>query len=146
MWFPVAWMIALCAWAAGAGQQPPEIRGDYLEARSNHVFGCYCEWSGEAVTGGREAILAWEFKTGDFRGVSLAGVKAVAVIVAPATLSAGYATRDTLLFFDGAVSEEQRGAALALLRESYGRLGIAIAGCWLQESLDDSAGEIPQAS
>jgi len=56
------------------------IHGFYVEDRSNHVHGCYCEWSGESQTGGREAILAWHFLGGQYGGVELAGAKAAAVI------------------------------------------------------------------
>jgi hypothetical protein len=102
--------------------QPSVIAGDYLESRSNHVFGTYCEWSGERMTGGREAILAWWIKEGSMRGVSLAGVKIAAVIVGEATLSTGAAPRTSILFLDSAASPAQREAAESLLRERYGQL------------------------
>lgn len=103
-------------------QQPSGIAGDYLESRSNHVFGTYCEWSGERMTGGREAVLAWSVKEGSWRGVSLAGVRMAAVIVGEATLSTGAAPRTSVLFLDSAASLAQREAAESLLRESYGPL------------------------
>jgi hypothetical protein len=103
-------------------QHPSEILGDYVEVRSNRVYGCYCEWSGEAVTGGKEAILAWDFKAGEFRGVSLAGVKIVAVIIGQSTLSQGLAPRHSVLLIDKAAAKEQQEAAHALLRTLYGQL------------------------
>ena len=42
------------------GQAPSPIGGQYIEARSGHVYTCGCLYSGEQVTGGREAILAFE--------------------------------------------------------------------------------------
>ena len=105
-----------------SAQPPSVIAGDYLESRSNHVFGTYCEWSGERMTGGREAILAWWIKEGSWRGVSLAGVKIAAVIVGEATLSTGAALRTSILFLDSAASPAQREAAESLLRERYGQL------------------------
>jgi hypothetical protein len=113
--------VALLAWPVG-GQQRREVIGDYIEGRSNHVYGCYCEWSGEGQTGGREAILAWAVRQGSFDGVSLAGVKMAAVIVAEKTLSMGQAPRTSILFFDSAASAAQRQAAERLLRQRYALL------------------------
>jgi len=115
-----AWL-TLLALMASAGQRL-EIAGDYLEGRSNHVYGCYCEWSGEGVTGGREAILAWGIQAGRFDGVLLAGVKMAAVIVGEGTLSMGQAPRTSILFFDSAASPAQRRAAERLLRQRFSRL------------------------
>ena len=114
-------MVALLAWPAW-GQQRQEVSGDYIEGRSNHVYGCYCEWSGEGVTGGREAILAWGIREGSFDGVSLAGVKMAAVIVGERTLSMGEAPRTSILFLDSAASAAQRQAAERFLRRHYARL------------------------
>ena len=63
------------------------ITGDYLEARSNHVLTCGCLFSGEMVTDGREAILAWKFDGGSYQGALLEGVKVVAVLNGPGMLS-----------------------------------------------------------
>ncbi len=112
----VLWALPACA------QQRSQVAGDYLEGRSNHVYGCYCEWSGEGVTGGREAILAWSVQQGRFEGVSLVGVKMAAVLVGEATLSMGAAARSSILFLDGAASPAQRQAAERLLRQQYGWL------------------------
>jgi hypothetical protein len=100
--------------------QSGAIRGLYVEDRSNHVHGCYCEWSGQSQTGGREAILAWRFREGGYSGVPLAGAIAVAVIRGEATLSMGFATRQSVLFID-AQSLAQRRAAESLLRDKYER-------------------------
>jgi len=114
-------MFALLAWPS-CGQQRREVIGDYIEGRSNHVYGCYCEWSGEGVTGGREAILAWAVREGSFEGVSLAGVKMATVIVGESTLSMGQAPRTSILFFDSAASPAQRQAAERMVRRHYARL------------------------
>ncbi|GIU73635.1 MAG: hypothetical protein KatS3mg004_0722 [Bryobacteraceae bacterium] len=95
------------------------IHGLYLEDRSNHVHGCYCEWSGESQTGGREAVLAWHFLGGAYGGVDLAGARAAAVVRGEATLSMGQATRSSVLFID-ASTPEQRRAVEAMLRDKYG--------------------------
>lgn len=105
-----------------SAQQPAEIAGEYIEGRSNRVYGCYCEWSGEGVTSGREAILAWHVRAGEFRGTPLAGVKVAAVLVAESTLSKGAAPRKSILFVDSASSKAQQQAIETLLREQYGQL------------------------
>jgi hypothetical protein len=114
-------MGALLACAAG-GQQRQEVAGDYIEGRSNHVYGCYCEWSGEGQTGGREAILAWAVQQGSFEGVSLDGVRMAAVIVGEHTLSMGEPPRTSILFIDSAASAAQRRAAERWLRRQFARL------------------------
>jgi len=109
-------------------QQTKEIRGYYLETRSNQVYGCYCEWSGQAITAGREAVLGWAFRTGQYRGVELAGVKVAAVIVGQGSLSAAKGPRGHVLIFDPSATKDQQQAAQAFLAEEYGELlGEAVA-------------------
>jgi hypothetical protein len=107
---------------AASAQQPNEIRGDYLETRSNQVYGCYCEWSGQAITAGREAILGWAFRTGEYQGVDLAGVKVAAVIIGQSSLSATTGPRGHVLFIDPSATGDQQQAAQAFLAEEYGGL------------------------
>jgi hypothetical protein len=122
MRFPGICTTALILGTLGLAQNPSEVSGDYLEVRSNHVHGCYCEWSGEAVTGGREAILAWNITSGSYAGISLAGVKIVAVVVGQRTLSVGSTPRNSVVFFDEAATKEQRRAAQDLIRQHYTQL------------------------
>jgi len=105
-----------------AAQTSTVVQGDYIEDRSNHVYGCYCEWSGESQTGGKEAVLAWHIRQGEYRNTPLAGVKMAVVMVGEQTLSMGAASRKSILAVDSAAGEEQRQAAEALLREKYAAL------------------------
>ncbi len=121
------WCSCICATILLFGlvafaQQQTDIRGDYLETRSNQVYGCYCEWSGQAITAGREAILGWAFSAGEYRGVDLAGVKVAAVIVGQSSLSATTGSRGHVLFFDPGTTKAQQQAAQAFLMEKYGDL------------------------
>ena len=95
------------------------IRGDYLEARSNHVLTCGCLFSGEMVTDGREAILAWKFDGGSYQGTSLEGVKVVAVLNGPGMLSLPGQARRAVLYIDGAGSESQRASVVSFLQQTY---------------------------
>ena len=82
--------------ALGASASAPT--GDYVEARTASVFAGACHYSGEYVSDGREAVLAWHFKAGDWHGVSLAGLSAVAVVRADNNLAeADRAPRDGAL-------------------------------------------------
>ena len=78
-------------------------------------------------------------RTGEFRGIDLAGVKVAAVIVGESSLSAGPAPRKSVLFFDPSVTKAQQQAAQALLAAEYGALlgeslGIHIAPVEFHES------------
>jgi hypothetical protein len=109
--------------AAPLGAQTSGIlSGDYIEGRSNHVYGCYCEWSGESQTGGTEAIVAWNIRSGAYRGASLAGVRLAAVIVGESTLSQGSPPRKSVVVVDSAASEIQRKAVEELVGGEYSRL------------------------
>jgi len=116
---PIAlWLPVFLASAAPA----ETLLADYVEDRSNRVFGCYCEWSSENVVSGREAILAWHVRSGCYRGVDLAGVSVAAVIEGEDNLSRGHPPRKSVLIVSEAASPEQRRAAEAWVRDHYGAL------------------------
>ncbi len=105
------------------GIGPPDagvIEGLYLEERSNHVHGCYCEWSGESQTGGREAILGWQFVSGEYHGIDLAGARAALIVRGERTLSIGASQRQSVIILDSSASPEQRRAMESLIRDKYG--------------------------
>ncbi len=124
-------------------KQSNEIRGDYLETRSNQVYGCYCEWSGQAITAGREAILGWAIRNGEYRGVDLTGVKVAAVIIGETSLSATTGPRRNVLFFDPAATKDQQRAAQAFLTKEYGEvLGESAAVHIMPVEFHEGSGEI----
>jgi hypothetical protein len=99
------------------------VTGDYVEARSNHVYTCACLAGSEQSGGaGREAILAWSTQEGSFRGIPLAGVKVAAVMVGDDILTSEAAPRKSVLYLDGIASAEQQQALLELFGREYGRL------------------------
>lgn len=106
--------------------QDDAIRGEYVEDRSNQVHGCYCEWSGQSQTGGREAMLAWRVKSGEYAGVVLAGSVFALVVLGDANLSFGWSIRYALpprrsvLVVGDTASSAQRKAIEALVRERFG--------------------------
>src|SRR5438552_8573517 len=110
-------MLALCAVGASAGTT---ISGDYVEARTCNVYTGACHANGEAVTTGREAILAWNIKSGKADGVNLAGLNAVAVVTADDNLAKSAAQHRTVLYVDSRASDAQRAALASALVARYG--------------------------
>lgn len=101
----------------GASASAPT--GDYVEARTASVFAGACHFSGEYVSDGREAVLAWHFKAGDWHGVSLAGVSAVAVVRADNNLAEAGAHRATMLYVDSQATPAQQKALADALNARY---------------------------
>ena len=105
-----------------------DVSGVYAEARSGEVYTCGCLFSSEMASGGREAILAWEIRDGEYRGTPLAGLTAVAVIVGTDNLGLTAANRRSVLYIDSASTPGQREAVVELLSRNYGQvLGEIIA-------------------
>lgn len=102
------------------------IRGDYVEDRSNQVHGCYCEWSGQSQTGGREAMLAWHVTSGRYAGVDLSGTVFALVVLGDANLSFGWSIRfappprRSVLVIGDSAGDAQVRAVEELVRERFG--------------------------
>lgn len=91
------------------------VSGSYFEARSCSIFAGPCHYSGEVMTDGRTAVIGLKFENGSYRGVSLAGLVAAAVIQSPENLSFGK-ERVTHAYLDSEASPEQKTALLELLK------------------------------
>lgn len=99
------------------------VTGDYVEARSNHVYTCACLAGSEQSGGaGRQAILAWSIREGSYRGIALAGVKVAAVVVGDSILTREDAPRKSVIYVDGSASAEQQLSVLELFGSQYGKL------------------------
>lgn len=94
--------------------------GDYVEARTASVFAGACHYNGEVVADGREAVMAWHINGGDWHGVSLAGLSAVAVVRADDNLAASDAHRTAMLYVDAAASAAQQKALANALTAQCG--------------------------
>ena len=57
-----------------------KITGDYVEARTAEVFAGGCIMSSEAETIGRQAVLAWRIRNGEFDNVALEGLSVMAAV------------------------------------------------------------------
>ena len=102
-----------------AAKDAATVEGSYLEVRSGEVYTCGCLFSGEMVTGGREAILVWNIARGSYQGAPLAGLKVAAVVAGDTNLGAYDGPRRAALYIDGAISDKQRLAVLTLWRRDY---------------------------
>jgi hypothetical protein len=96
------------------------VTGDYLEARSCNVFIGGCHYGAEFVTTGREALMAWNVRSGSHNGVDLTGLSAVAVVAADLNLAEAQAKRSTLLYIDARATAAQRAALADLVRQKCG--------------------------
>ena len=122
--------LALTCGAAlqGSRAEGDGVRGVYVEARTASVFAGACHYNGELTTAGREAVLAWSVREGSWGGVSLAGVRAVAVVGSEANLTDSAAARRSELIVDGNASAAQAQALARAVESAYGRvLGRVVA-------------------
>jgi hypothetical protein len=108
--------------AVDAHAQAPAVAGDYVEARSGHVYTCGCLYSGESVTGGKEAILVWRILSGEYEGTSLEGIRLAAVVVGESNLGAPDEARRSVVYLDGITRDAQEQAVLALWRREYAKV------------------------
>jgi hypothetical protein len=104
-------LVLLCGTTAFAA-----VKGDYVEVRTASVFAGACHFNGELVTTGRDAIMAWNVTAGEFNGVSLAGVRAIAVVSSDANLIEEKATRKSAIVIDAA-SDAQASAWTAMMKQ-----------------------------
>ncbi len=88
-----------------------DLEGVYVEARSAQVFIGGCIWNSEAMTIGREAVMAWRIDKGSIEGVDVAGLSIVAAIAGDENLAINpEAARRTVLFVDHHASNAQQEA------------------------------------
>lgn len=114
---------AALALSTSASPARAEVRGAYLEARNADLYGGRC--TGAAQGNGRDAIIAWQIESGDFGGVPLAGLSAVAVIRGDVALSAAPVETSrprSVIFVDATASLPQRAALEALVRAQTGQV------------------------
>jgi len=107
------------ALAAGGARAEGGIRGEYLETRSANVFAGACHHEGEVTTVGRDAVMAWRFTDGSYEGVSLKGVRLVAVVNASKNFEFADAVRRSVVYLDADATDAQRRASAALVRDKF---------------------------
>ncbi len=102
------------------------LSGDYVEARTASVFAGACHYNGELVTTGNDAVMAWQFNTGAWRNVDLAGVRVMAAVSSDENLGQAGAQRKSEIMIDSAATQRQADAAVQAIvsrdGESLGRI------------------------
>ncbi len=96
-----------------------QMRGDYVEVRTASVFAGACHFNGEVTTTGRDAMMAWNVKDGSWQGVSLAGVRAMAIVSAEDSLGNATAARESQILIDSSATRAQSLAMFNALKEKY---------------------------
>ena len=94
------------------------LAGDYVEARTASVFCGACHFNGEYMSTGNDAVAAWHFTSGSWRGVDLSGVTMMAAVTSDTNLAEDAAKKSELTIGDAA-TPAQRQAALSIFREKY---------------------------
>ncbi len=121
--------LAVTSLVAGGGSS---VSGTYVEARTAEVFAGGCIMNGEAVTTGREALLAWKVTRGSFAGVELNGLSVVAAVAGDTNLGirefgGETAATRSALFVDERATPSQRAALVAMATKfSKGVLGTVV--------------------
>ncbi len=96
------------------------VKGEYVEVRTASVFAGACHYNGEMTTTGRDALLAWNVKSGQWQGVDLEGVRAMAIVSAAENLAVNNAQRRSEIIIGENASDAQTRAMLAALKSRYG--------------------------
>ena len=95
------------------------VKGDYVEVRTASVFAGACHFNGEVTTTGREALMAWSITSGEWNGVDLTGVRAIASVSADDNLSNAQASRRAEVIVDNSASHAQAVAMLEAIKSRY---------------------------
>jgi len=115
----VTMIIAAGALVFSSQAENVQMRGDYVEVRTASVFAGACHYNGEVVTTGRDAMMAWNVTNGQWQGVDLSGVRALAIVSADANLAENNAARTSEIIIDSSASRAQAVAMLNALKEKY---------------------------
>src|SRR5437762_1694802 len=115
--------VACVSFAAGLPAR--SLTGNYMEARTADVYTGPCFANGETEMNGKEAVLGWKVKNGNWHGVSLDGLGVVGVIRAKHTL--GDVSRPVnpvtaVLIVDSRANSAQREALVSFAKSQSGEL------------------------
>jgi hypothetical protein len=99
------------------GRTKASIRGEYVEARTCAVWIGSCFANGEVNLMGKNAIVGWTVTEGSWDGVTLDGLKIVAVLNAEGTLQTKYEGKVTsIAYVDKKATEAQASALVAMAK------------------------------
>jgi hypothetical protein len=106
--------------AASAQASKTSLSGEYIEARTCSVYTGACHANGEAVTIGREALMAWHIEKGVVEGKKVDGLNVVAVVAGADNLGRKGCDRSSVIYVDSRAGAELRESIVDVLQEKYG--------------------------
>ena len=110
-------VLAIFAGTLHADGEKTIVRGEYIEARTCAVWIGSCFANGEVNLMGKNAVVGWSVKEGSWDGVSVDGLKIVAVLDAEGTLQTRYEGKvSSIVFVDKNATESQAKALLAMAK------------------------------
>jgi hypothetical protein len=110
--------VLVAAAGPGAANDPPVIRGEYIEARTCDVWTGPCFANGEINLLGKNAVAGWIVTKGSWGGIALDGLKVAAALSAQGTLHTANEGKVTaVLFVDEKASPSQAKALVEMARE-----------------------------
>jgi len=113
------------ATALSAARPKATLTGDYLEVRSCDIFTGSCVANSEMGLAGREGMMVWSIRKGDWKGTSLDGLTVMAVLRTDDTLGdVQHQPRDgqAVLIVDSKANRYQHEALVDLVRNCAGSL------------------------
>ncbi len=118
-------MLSVIATACGAlilaAAPHPQIRGDYIEARTADIYTGPCFSNAEVFINGDTAVMAWKITEGSYKGQDLKGLSVAAALKGTTTFSKDKADRaKSFVIVDQAATPAQRDALVALAKELAG--------------------------
>jgi hypothetical protein len=120
-----AGLAAMLALPMLAMATPKGITGDYVEFRNADVYTGPCFANSEMGLVGRNAVLGWRVRQGEWNGVSLAGLSVVAVVRASNTLgdpTVNSFPARSVVIVDERANPAQRAALVNFAKAQAGRL------------------------
>jgi len=99
------------------------LQGDYVEARSASVYCGPCHYNSELMTSGRDAVMAWNFTSGSWDQVNLAGVRVMAVVSSDENLISGTPHRSEIAVDTSATAAQAKAAVEAIRARCVKTLG-----------------------
>lgn len=108
-----------------ASPRASAITGDYLEVRSCDIYTGPCFANAEMGLTGKEGMMVWSIRQGDWQGVSLTGLKVIAVVATNDTLGdLRYEPRSgkAVIIVDNSANTKQQDALLDFARTMAGEL------------------------
>lgn len=118
--FAIATIFSLIP-SSASPKAAPRPAGDYVEARTASVFAGPCHFNGEWVTTGNDAVMAWNFTSGQWHNTDITGVRVMAVVTSSSNLKDQSAPRKCEILVDSSATRAQANAVINAILSRDGR-------------------------